>query len=371
MRILHVTDCYPPRLGGIEAHVAALAAHQAALGDDVTVLTATPPSVEGRVSDDAGPVTVCRVGPLPRVHARDLGGFDVVHAHLSVVSPFSLPMAARSARAGVPTVVTVHSMWGGLGPIPGLAARLSGLRGASVTWTAVGQVAAQQLAAHLPPGTPVALLPNAVSVAQRSHTPGERGDGEIRLVSTMRVARRKRPLPLLRMFRRLRHEVDVPVSLTIVGDGPLRESLQNLVRRSRLEEAVRITGRVGPASVVRLLAEADAYVAPAVLESFGLAALEARCVGLPVVARADSGVAEFIEHEREGLLSRSDGEMVDDLVRLARDPVLRRSLAEHNRTTPSGLTWANTLRRHSVAYARACSGAEAVVLPLLDKPAAR
>ena len=34
---------------------------------------------------------------------------------------------------------------------------------------------------------------------------------------------------------------------------------------------------------------ADVYVAPAVLESFGLAALEARCVGLPVVGVSAAG----------------------------------------------------------------------------------
>ena len=43
MRILHVTDHYPPVLGGIETHVATLAARQAARGDEVIVLTSTPP----------------------------------------------------------------------------------------------------------------------------------------------------------------------------------------------------------------------------------------------------------------------------------------------------------------------------------------
>jgi glycogen(starch) synthase len=61
MRILHLTDHYLPALGGIETHVAALASRQAARGDDVTVLTSTAATADGRRSDDAGPVAVRRV----------------------------------------------------------------------------------------------------------------------------------------------------------------------------------------------------------------------------------------------------------------------------------------------------------------------
>ena len=41
MRILHVTDAYLPRLGGIEMHVHDLAQAQAAAGDDVDIITMT------------------------------------------------------------------------------------------------------------------------------------------------------------------------------------------------------------------------------------------------------------------------------------------------------------------------------------------
>ena len=74
MRILHLTDHYPPVLGGIEAHVAALAARQAARGDDVTVLTSTPAAADGRVAHDRGPVRVRRARTAWDVTARDLAG---------------------------------------------------------------------------------------------------------------------------------------------------------------------------------------------------------------------------------------------------------------------------------------------------------
>ena len=64
MRILHLTDHYPPVMGGIEAHVTGLAHRQALRGDSVTVLTSTPRTAEGETSADTGPVQVVRARSL-------------------------------------------------------------------------------------------------------------------------------------------------------------------------------------------------------------------------------------------------------------------------------------------------------------------
>jgi glycosyltransferase involved in cell wall biosynthesis len=137
MKILHLTDHYPPVLGGIETHVEALARRQSAGGADVSVLTISPADADGRHSDDRGPVTVHRVRSAAEGRRVDPTAYDVVHAHVSVLAPFTAPLAASAARRGVPTLVTVHSLWSGLGPVPAVAAALAGLRTAPVLWTAV------------------------------------------------------------------------------------------------------------------------------------------------------------------------------------------------------------------------------------------
>lgn len=352
MRILHVTDHYPPVLGGIEAHVAGLARRQADRGDDVAVLTSTPAQAEGQRCHDHGAVRVTRVSSLMAALRVDPLSFDVLHAHVSVVAPFTAPVASLASRRGVPTVVTVHSMWGGTGPIPGLAAGASGLRGAPVLWTAVSRAAAAQLARHLPADTLVQVLHNATAVTARPLTPVD-PDGAVRVVSTMRVARRKRPVPLVRIFDRLRATVDVPMTLTIVGDGPLRGQTEAWAARRGLGSSVTVTGRLHPDEVAPVLARSDVYVAPAVLESFGLAALEARCIGLPVVGRADSGIPEFVRHGKEGLLGFTDEELRLHLQRLVEEPDTRHRISEHNRTVPAAMTWDTALVRHEAAYAAA------------------
>lgn len=348
MRILHLTDYFSPGLGGIETHVAGLAAQQAAAGHEVTVSTPAPRVVDGKSHVDDGPVTVRRVRSALDGAGVETSTFDVVHAHVSAISTFAAPLAAAAARRGLPTIVTVHSLWGGLGPLPTIALDLATLRRAPVVWTAVSRVAAEQVAARLPPGRAVHVLPNAVSVDARAETPAE-VEG-MSVVSTMRLARRKRPLPLLDMFAALHASSDVPVRLTLVGDGAQRDAVERRARRLGLAEQVSVTGRVEPGHVLRLLGRSDVYVAPAVLESFGLAALEARCVGLPVVGRLGTGLADFVEHGVNGLLCDSDDAIVTALRRLAEHPELRRRMSEHNRTTGSEMTWAHTLERHDLVY---------------------
>jgi glycosyltransferase involved in cell wall biosynthesis len=356
VKILHLTDHYPPALGGIETHVAALAAHQAARGDDVSVLTSTTATADGRHCPDDGPVQVRRAGSVLEGLRVDFQGYDVVHAHVSVVAPFTSPVAARAARQGTATVVTVHSMWNGMGPIPMLAASLSGLRGAPITWTAVSNVAARQLSVRLPGRPEVPVVPNAVDVPARMGSRELGADEPVRLVSTMRIARRKRPLQLLAMFSALRRRADTPVELLIVGDGPLRANFEHRARRLGLRDAVTVTGRLEPPEVLSALSEADVYIAPALLESFGLAALEARCVGLPVVGHADSGMREFVTDGREGWLCESDVSMVERLRVLVEDSDLRWRISEHNRTVAPGLTWQNALEHNDVVYSFATHG---------------
>ena len=88
------------------------------------------------------------------------------------------------------------------------------------------------------------------------------------------------------------------------------------------------------------------------LESFGLAALEARGVGLPVVGRLGTGLADFIEDGLDGLLCASDTEMAAALVSLVDDAALRRRMSEHNRTVEHGMSWTRSLDTHEGIYSR-------------------
>jgi len=354
-RIAHVTDVFLPRLGGIETHVDDLARHQRARGLDAVVLTPT----EGNGGD---PTWVRRM-PL-RQARRIIGEYDVAHVHISMLSPYSMGVARAAMAAGVPTLMTVHTMWTGAGGVVRLAA-IAALRRWPVAWAAVSGAAAEIFRRSLA-GTDVAVLPNAIDVAswcpgiapatspERGPLDGGSGDGPVTLVSVMRLMPRKRPMQLLRIFEQVRALTpDRDVRLVIVGDGPLRRGMQRYVKRQGLAPYVRLTGRIPRSEVLDELISASIYVAPAPKESFGIAALEARCAGLPVVAHRKSGVREFVRDRVDGILVADDVEMSVAIADLVLDGELRGRIAAHNRRVVPPFDWAAALDRTDALYREA------------------
>jgi glycosyltransferase involved in cell wall biosynthesis len=339
MRIAHVTDCYRPRIGGIELHVHDLARHQRAAGHDVTVLTSTPgENAPGTKRFAAVMSDVPSLNGLAALRkALRNSHFDVVHAHVSSVSPFAW---AAIRAASIPTAVTVHSM---LSPRTArLTARLVGGSHRPITWTAVSQAAAAPLREAL---GAVGVLPNGID-ADAWITPG-RAPGPLTVVSVMRLTRRKRPRALLETLLAIRQRLDIPIQALIVGDGPERGYLE----RHR-PEWVTLTGALTRDRVKDVLARADVFLAPAHRESFGIAALEARCAGLAVVGMASGGVGEFVCDGVEGFLVRDDLEMAEVTAGLLSSSRLR-VVQDHNRTTRPALDWPETVERSLEVYHRA------------------
>ena len=376
MRIVHISDCYPPRLGGIETQVRALAVRQAAAGHDVHVITATPTATLRNGSEVLDGVVVHRttvrmpadIPVHPRVNAviRELladggasAGADAVHVHGGVVSPFAYPGARVARQLDLPTVVTIHGVWGGVfSPAARLADLVTGWSRWGVVLTAVSDAAADPIRRIVGPIVPVTLVPNGIDV-DAWRIPHVVGDpDEVRLVAVMRLAPRKRTMPLVSMVqeaagllpagRRLR--------LTIVGDGPMAAQVRRHIERHGLTYGscvVDLAGRLTPDQVRATLAASDVFVAPATMESFGIAALEARTVGLPVLAYAETGIATFVRDEQEGLLAADDRAMTLAMARIATDDELRRRISEHNSTTEPAEAWATVLATVEAAYEQA------------------
>ena len=117
--------------------------------------------------------------------------------------------------------------------------------------------------------------------------------------------------------------------LVIVGDGPLRNGVEQAVARHRLGAQVRLVGHL--ANPYPLVASADIVVQPSRWEGFGIAVLEALALGRPVIATScPGGVAEILGGGRFGVLvPPGDADaLAGGLRRLADDRRLRELLAE-------------------------------------------
>jgi len=365
MRIAHVTDYYLPRLGGVEMHIRDLATRQKAAGHDVEVITSFRRPKGERAPEDADHGDGLRVHRLTesmllptgwhpwsiravRKALRE-GGYDVVHVHAGPVTP--LAYAAADLAAEIPTVVTMHSMISYVEPIMrALDVPTRWTRWPAV-FTAVSEVATQPLRRLVSPA-PVHVLTNGIDGAEWRIEPEPREPREVLVAAVMRLAPRKRPRHLLRMLRRAKERLgdDIRFRAVIIGDGPKRIAVERYVAKHGMADWVELPGRLPRAEIRALFAKADMFVAPATLESFGIAALEARCAGLPVVARAEGGIVEFVSDGQEGLLASSDDEMVDAIVRLATDQKEREAIAHRNRTSFPTVNWPDVLDRTTAMY---------------------
>jgi glycosyltransferase involved in cell wall biosynthesis len=370
VKIALVSDWFLPRLGGIELHLHDLARRLGAAGHDAVVITPTPGAsdVDGvrvrRVSARRAP----RFGFLcTPAGVRALGDSlrdeapDVAHCHVSIVSPAALGGAARAQQLGLPTVVSFHSVV----PLTQPLARAAGLALGTSRWRARFTAVSERVARDVhtfAPSSPTNVLPNGIDAACWRTTPAPRTDDILELVSVLRLNSKKRPLALISIMRDVTAALprDRRVRLRVVGDGPLAPRFERAIRRAGLTDVIEPLGRRSRAEIQALFAGCDVFVLPTLRESFGLAALEARCAGLPVVAMAASGVAEVVRDGFEGLLAHSDREIAARIVTLALDPSRREAIALHNRTTSTRFDWPNVVDAHVAVYREAMALRERV-----------
>jgi len=361
LKIALVCDWYHPRVGGIELHLQDLAAHLAAAGHDVVVITPTPGDsvVDGiRVRRIRAPLAPVYGFLMTPAGVRAIGEaiaderVDVAHCHVSIVSPAALGGSALANRRQIPVVLTFHSIVPRVDLLARAANLAFGVSRWNVKFSAVTGRVARDVRAIAGVKT-MHVLSNGIDVGFWRVEPVVRDDEKtIQLLSVLRLNPKKRPLALVSMMRRLAAVLPrgARVHLRVVGDGPQRAKLERAIARAHVDDHIELLGRRSRDEIRSMFSRTDVFVLPTVRESFGLAALEARCAGVPVVAMRASGVSELIEHEREGLLASSDTDFAIQVARLIIDAELRDAIAGHNRTTAPSCDWRQVVDAHLALY---------------------
>ena len=362
LRIALVCDWFLPRLGGLELHLRDLAQHLNAAGHTAEIITTTPGDavVEGvrvhRVDAARLPrASIIYTGAGMRAVRQvvEQGQYDVVHSHVSVISPTAYAGAVAGQRLNLPTILTFHSLTPGPRFLWSLVGRALGVRRWEAIVSAVSTTAADSVV-PIVGHQPVLRLPNGIDPTHWRVAHGPTDPSEVHLITVMRLTKKKRTHALLRAFGELRKRVpELTFWLRIVGDGPERAKLERLARKLGVQDQVFFFGFRTREQIRDLFADADVFVLPANREAFGIAALEARTAGLPVVAMAETGVSDFIHDGREGLLATSDTHLVEQLARISRDAELREQISEHNRDRLPPLGWQGVIARHVRLYREA------------------
>ncbi|MGH7903911.1 MAG: glycosyltransferase family 4 protein [Candidatus Dormibacteraceae bacterium] len=185
-------------------------------------------------------------------------------------------------------------------------------------------------------------------------------DGNVNVLFVGRLEKRKGLRYLLRAFEYMQDRV--PESrLVVIGDGPLRSSVENFVAGRGLRNVL-ITGYVPPAELPGYYSSADIFCAPATGgESFGIVLLEAMASGLPVVTTEIPGYLTVVDPGQNALTVRPKSwqELGAMLVVLARDADLRARMGASGLAKAQRYSWREVTARVIEVYEQSRAQASA------------
>ncbi len=257
---------------------------------------------------------------------------DIVHTHLLHADLYGI-LAAR--LAGVPLVVTSRhndNVFRRRAPLRFINRQLwrrvnAGIAiSASIARFAVEVEGAQPAQVHtIPYGLPYTPISSAEQQTQRANARQILGvkPESILIGIVCRLVEQKGVIYALRAFAQVAKKFP-QAELVIVGDGPLRRSLEAELLPFGLQGRVRFLGwRPDAAS---LMAGFDLLLVPSLWEGFGLVLLEAMAQAVPVIASDVSAIPEIVVHSETGLLvpPRDVDALAAALSTLLADHALRR-----------------------------------------------
>jgi glycosyltransferase involved in cell wall biosynthesis len=143
----------------------------------------------------------------------------------------------------------------------------------------------------------------------------------------------------LRAFA-LAARADPRLRMVLAGDGPLRSAIETHAAELGISDRLVLLGHW--VRVPALLKALDVFVLASKFEPYGVALLEAKCAGSAIVATAVNEIPKILTHGVTGLVvpPESPEPMAKAFLRMAQEPVLRRSLAEQ--------AFAEAERKHSI-----------------------
>ena len=144
------------------------------------------------------------------------------------------------------------------------------------------------------------------------------------------------------------------VSLSIVGDGPHRHTLEAIVRGG-LEDRVVFRGFLSHGDLPGHYATLDVVVVPSLprpnwVEQFGRVAVEAMAAGVPVVA-TDCGALPDVVGDGGVVVPAGDSRaLADTILRLAEDSEFRREQGARGQTRAARYSWHEVAAAHRILY---------------------
>jgi teichuronic acid biosynthesis glycosyltransferase TuaC len=276
------------------------------------------------------------VAEIRRLHGRN--PLHVIHAHSALPCGHAALLLSRELK--IPFVVTVHGLdTFSTRQVEGHAGKWCARISQSVYRSAcsvicVSEKVRDQVIAGAGARVNTAVLYNGVDPQMFSPPEGDAdGDAPV-ILSVGNLIPVKGHELLLRAFAAIQERFP-RLSLEIIGDGPERSRLQQLVDEQGMASKVHFRGRQSRQQVAEAMRRATIFALPSRYEGLGCVYLEAMSAGKAVIACLGQGIEEVIEQGVNGCLIRADDlqELTDTLVRLLQQAEVRRKMGAAARKT--------------------------------------
>ncbi|MGW8429548.1 glycosyltransferase [Curtobacterium citreum] len=295
------------------------------------------------------------------LHRADI---DVVHAHFGV-DGYAVAQAASILR--IPLVVTLH----GFDVTMNRASLLRSLKvgwvtyafgrrrffaNPSIEFVAVSNHIASRARKLGVRDSRLTIIPTGVDTKQLQPTPIP---SSATVVHVARLVEKKGTKYLIEAIAILNGR-GLPVRLTIVGDGPLREDLTHLVRSLGIESLVSFVGAQRHVDALRFIEQSRVLCLPSITastgdeEGLGQVILEAMALNRVVVASRSGGIVDAVEDGRSGLLAEpADPRSLASQIERAIGPEGAQLAVEGRRTVETRFDVTNQAARLASLYEEA------------------
>ncbi|XOV92852.1 MAG: N-acetyl-alpha-D-glucosaminyl L-malate synthase BshA [Bacteroidota bacterium] len=235
-------------------------------------------------------------------------GLDLLHVHYAIPHASAAYMARQILRTKgieIPFITTLHGTDITLvGKDATYAPVVTFSINESDGVTAVSQDLKEDTLEHFDIKRDIEVIPNFIDLERFKKQKKDHfrkaicPDDEKLLVHTSNFRKVKRVDDVIEVFKRVRKVV--PAKLLLVGDGPERFHIEELVRDNCEIDSVRFLGKLE--AVEEVLSVCDLFLMTSEKESFGLAALEAMACEVPVISTNAGGLPELNKDGVSGFL---------------------------------------------------------------------
>lgn len=148
------------------------------------------------------------------------------------------------------------------------------------------------------------------------------------LVNTGRLNIQKDPFLLLNSFRYLKNKLHSDALLFLIGDGDLRDDLEQKIKEMNIAEHTKLLGRLEREKVALWLNASDVYVYTSFGNGFPISLIEAAMCGLPIVSTDVTGVHDLVINDHTGYLAK-ERDHIDIAVKIKKALENRNRLSEN------------------------------------------